>query len=404
MPLSRRSFLKSSAATAALTAIGAPAVLASRSANETLNVGCIGTGGRCRTLMKPLATIPNVRIAAVCDIYDAHLDEGKKLADPKAFATKVYQELLDRKDIDAVLIGAPDHWHVPMAVDALAADKDVYVEKPLTHKPEEGKTILEAQSKSKRIVQVGMQQRSMPHIAKARELIQKGRIGKIYKVHLTWNRNQDRVQKKPLSIDPKTVDWKAFLGDAPDQPFDEYRFRNWRWFWDFGGGVFTDLGVHWIDVAHWLLDLDHPLQATAIGANPLSKGIWQTPDTAQTLWTYPNDLQVYFEATFANARYGAMIEFMGTDATLNIDRGGWQIFPERGKGDFEEMILGTDKKRGKDFYDKPDGELLHLTNWVESVRTGKAPKAPVEAGVRAAAAAHLANQALRSNTVTTWKE
>ena len=106
MPLSRRSFLKSSAATAALTAIGAPAVLASRSANETLNVGCIGTGGRCRTLMKPLATIPNVRIAAVCDIYDAHLDEGKKLADPKAFATKVYQELLDRKDIDAVLIGA----------------------------------------------------------------------------------------------------------------------------------------------------------------------------------------------------------------------------------------------------------------------------------------------------------
>ena len=145
-----------------------------------------------------------------------------------------------------------------MAVDALAADKDVYVEKPLTHKPEEGKTILEAQSKSKRIVQVGMQQRSMPHIAKARELIQKGRIGKIYKVHLTWNRNQDRVQKKPLSIDPKTVDWKAFLGDAPDQPFDEYRFRNWRWFWDFGGGVFTDLGVHWIDVAHWLLDLDHP--------------------------------------------------------------------------------------------------------------------------------------------------
>ena len=158
--VSRRSFLKASTAAAALTALGAPAVLAARSPNETLNVGCIGTGGRCRTLMKSLVQVPNVRIAAVCDIYDAHLNEGRKLADPKAVATKVYKEILDNKDIDAVLIGAPDHWHVPMAVDALAADKDVYVEKPLTHRPEEGKAILEAQAKSKRIVQVGMQQRS----------------------------------------------------------------------------------------------------------------------------------------------------------------------------------------------------------------------------------------------------
>jgi len=402
--VSRRSFLKAStAAAAALTALGAPVVLAARSPNETLNVGCIGTGGRCRTLMKSLVQVPNVRIAAVCDIYDAHLDEGRKLADPKAVAAKVYKEILDNKDVDAVLIAAPDHWHVPMAVDALAADKDVYVEKPLTHRPEEGKAILEAQNKSKRIVQVGMQQRSMPHIEKARELIRAGRIGKVYKVHLTWNRNQDRVQKKPLNIDPKTLDWKAFLGDAPDQPFDEYRYGNWRWFWDFGGGVFTDLGVHWIDVAHWLLDLDHPLTAVATGAHCNSKGVWQTPDTAETLLTYPNDLQMYFEATFVNARYGAMIEFMGTDATLYIDRGGYQIFPERDKGAYEEMILGTDKKRGRDFYDKPDGELLHLTNWVECVRAGKAPHAPVEAGVRAAAAAHLANQALRSGQTATWK-
>src|ERR1700680_386052 len=123
--VSRRGFLKTSTAAAALAALGAPAVLASRSPNETLNVGCIGTGGRCRTLMKPLATIPNVRIAAVCDIYDTHLDAGRKLADPKAFATKAYHEILNSKDIDAVLIGSPDHWHVPMAVDALAADKDV---------------------------------------------------------------------------------------------------------------------------------------------------------------------------------------------------------------------------------------------------------------------------------------
>jgi predicted dehydrogenase len=399
--VSRRTFLMTSAA--ALAAAGAPAARA-RSANDTLNIGCIGTGGRCQTLMKSLVKVPNVRIAAVCDIYDAHLDAARKIADPKAVATKVYKEILDNKDIDAVLIGAPDHWHVPMAVAAVAAGKDVYVEKPLTHKLEEGKIILEAQSKSKQIVQVGMQQRSMPHIAKARDLIKEGRIGKVYKVHLTWNRNGDRVQKRPLNIDPKTVDWKAFLGAAPAQPFDEYRFRNWRWFWDFGGGVFTDLGVHWLDVADWLLDLDHPLRATAIGSHFNSKGVWETPDTAETLLLYPNDVNVYFEATFSNARYGAMIEFMGTDATLNIDRGGYQIFPERDKGQFEELILGTDKKRGRDFYDKPDGELLHLTNWVECVRSRKEPNAPVEAGVRAAAAMHLANLALRSGQMATWKE
>ena len=180
------------------------------------SVGCIGTGGRCRTLMKSLAQVPGVRIAAVCDIYDAHLDEAKKLADPKAFATKHYRELLDRKDIDAVLIGSPDHWHVPMTVDACNAGKDVYVEKPLTHDPAEGAAVIEAQNRNKRIVQVGMQQRSMPHIQKARELIKAGRIGEVFKVHLSWNRNgTTRFQRGPMGVDPKQVDWKDFLAMPP---------------------------------------------------------------------------------------------------------------------------------------------------------------------------------------------
>ena len=147
--LSRRSFLKTTAAAAgAVAAFGVPAMNV-LGANETLNVGCIGTGGRCRHLMKSLVKVPNVRIAAVCDIWDDHLDEGKKLADPKAFATKKYHELLARKDIDAVLIGTPDHWHVPMTVDACAAGKDVYVEKPLTHDLAEGQAVIEAQNKHK---------------------------------------------------------------------------------------------------------------------------------------------------------------------------------------------------------------------------------------------------------------
>jgi predicted dehydrogenase len=400
-PVSRRSFLKTSAA-AGVAALAVPAARA-LGADETLNVGLIGTGGRCRALMQALARVPGVRMAAVCDIYDVHLELSKKLADPKAFATKQYKDILDRKDIDAVVIGAPDHWHVPMTVDACAAGKDVYVEKPLTHNRAEGQAVIEAQNKHRRIVQVGTQQRSMPQFEKARELIQNGRLGKIHKVHLTWNRNMDRVRKNPLGIDARQVDWKAFLGTAPEQPFDEYRFRNWRWFWDFGGGIFTDLMVHYIDVVHWFLELDHPQVATSVGGHYISKGIWETPDTVQTLLVYPNDLQVYFEGTFVNARNGAMLEFMGSDATLYLDRGRYEIHPERGRGKYEEMVLGSGK-RGQDFYDKPDGELLHLSNWVECVRSRKRPNCPAEAGVGAAAAAHLANQALRSGQVAVWKE
>ena len=396
--LTRRSFVKASAAVATF---GLPAVNA-LGANETINVGCIGTGGRCRALMSALAKVPNVRMAAVCDIWDVNLEHGRKLADPKATTTKNYKDILNRKDIDAVLIGTPDHWHVPMTIDACLAGKDVYVEKPLTHNLAEGQAVIDAQNKSQRIVQVGTQQRSMPQFQKANEIVRSGRLGKIHKVHLTWNRNTDRARKGPLGVDPTQVDWKAFLGNAPDQPFNEYRFRNWRWFWDFGNGILTDLMVHFIDVVHWYLDVDHPLQAVTIGDNYTSKGIWQTPDTIQTLLLYPNDFQVYFEGTFCNAHSGAMLEFMGTDATLYLDRGRYEIHPERGRGKHEEWVIGTGK-HGQDFYDKPDGELLHLTNWIDCVRSRKKPNAPAEAGVSAAAAAHLGNQAFREQKVANWK-
>jgi predicted dehydrogenase len=399
----RREFLQAAgAASAGLFAALAAESASGFAANDTLNVACIGTGGRCRHLMKSLREIPNVKLAAVCDIYEAHLEEGRKLADSQAVVSRDFRELLDRKDIDAVLIGSPDHWHVPMTIAACQAGKDVYVEKPLTHDLREGEAVIAAEKSSGRIVQIGTQQRSMPQFQKAKEIIQSGALGKIHKVHLTWNRNADRVRRLPLNIDPKTVNWKAFLGNAPEQPFDEYRFRNWRWFWDFGGGILTDLMVHFIDVVHWFMEVDHPLVATTIGDQFASQGVWQTPDTIQCLLKYPNDMQVYFEGTFVNARNGAMIEFMGSEATLYLDRGRYEIHPERKKKiQAEEMVLGSGP-RGADFYDKPDGEMLHLLNWVESVRTRKTPNCPVTAGVSAASAAHLGNIAFRSGQVAHW--
>jgi predicted dehydrogenase len=403
-PQNRRQFL-GQLGLGSLVLAGYTATARGFAANETIGVGCIGTGGRCQSLMRALKEIPGAKIVAVCDVWDQNLEAGRRLADEGAFATKDHRELLARKDVDAVIIGAPDHQHVPLTIDACAAGKDVYCEKPLTHDLSEGKAVIDAQNKHSRIVQVGTQQRSMPHFQKAYEIIKSGGIGDVHKVHLTWNRNMARWTRDKLNIDPDGVDWKRFLGGAPQQPFDEYRFRNWRWFWDFGGGLLTDLMVHHIDIAHWFLDLDHPQTAVALGDHFATKGLWETPETVQTVLQYPDrQAQVYFEGTFVNARNGEMLEFMGRDATLYLDRGRYEIHPERLKKiKPSEVVLGSGA-RGADFYDQPKGEVLHLANWLECVRSRAKPNAPAEAGVSAASAAHLSNLALRSGETAHWKD
>jgi predicted dehydrogenase len=385
-----------------MLAAGYSATAKGFAANETLHVGCIGTGGRCQRLMKDLQQVAGVKLVAVCDVWEQHRMEALAHADPHARAFVDYHELLAQPGIDAVLIGSPDHWHVPMTIDACAAGKDVYVEKPLTHELTEGAAVLAAQRNHDRIVQVGMQQRSMPHIQKARDLIRGGHIGDVRKVHLTWNRNQPRGAQRAYGIDPRSVDWTRFLGSAPPQPFEEYRFRNWRWFWDFGGGIFTDLMVHWIDVVHWVLELDHPVQACSMGDHLRMAGVWETPDTAQTLLRYDGPVQAYFEGTFFNARNRAMVEFMGSKGTIYVDRGRYEVHPDPHQDlAASEWVLGTEP-RGADFFANPNGEVLHLANWVECCRTRKVPNAPVEAGVSAAAAAHLANRSLRTGEFAAW--
>ena len=371
--------------------------------SETIRLGCIGTGGRCRALMKSLLTIPNVSIVALSDVRLDALAQAKALVGDKVTTFSDYRKLLDDKTIDAVVIGSPDHWHVPMTIDGVAAGKDVYVEKPLTHSLEEGEKVIQAVRKSKQVVQIGTQQRSMEHIQKAREAVEAGKIGKVYRVHMSWNRNSDRIKKGEPATNASNVNWKAFLGNAADQPFDDYKMRNWRWFWDFGGGIFTDLMVHWVDVAHWVLNLESPLNAASLGTMVNAKGVWETPDMVQTILEYKDGVQMFFEGGFSNARHGSRIEFMGTEGTIYVDRGRFEIIPDwNRKIKAEEMVLGTGR-RGADFYEKPDGERVHLENWINAMRTRKDPSSPVEAGVHAAAAAHLANKALRSGKIATSK-
>lgn len=402
--LARRTLLASGAAALTTLAIESPRGYAS---NDTLNVACFGTGGRCRWLMQRLAKIPGVRLAAVCDVWDRHLAEGAILADANAIQEGTdFRRLLDRSDIDAVLIGSPDHWHVPMTVAACEAGKDVYVEKPLTHKLSEGQAVIRAQNENRRIVQVGTQQRSMPHLQEAKQIVQSGELGKIHKIKLWWNRNQERWTSREYNIEPSSVRWSEFLGNAPDQPFDVYRMRNWRWFWDFGGGIFTDLMVHWIDTAYWMLDMSNPATAMSIGDQFAAKGLWETPDTVQTLLRYPeNELQAYFDGTFVNHQNRSALLLLGTAGNLYCDRGRYEIRPERGKPvAARQRIEGKSELLGLDFYDEVDGAQYHLQNWVECVRSRKQPACPAEEGVRSAAAAHLANRSYRTGQVARWTD
>ncbi len=399
----RRVFLRAGLG-AGVAAIAAPGIARSYPANEEIRIGAIGTGGRSRRALIPAAKAAgSTRLVAVCDVWTSALEAARALADAGAFATKNHDELLARKDIDAVIIATPDHLHVPVTVDACRAGKDVYVEKPLTHNVAEGAAVIAAQNEHRRVVQVGMQQRSMPQFVKAHELVRSGALGTIFKVHLTWNRNAD-IRRHAYGIRPQDVDWKRFLGGAKSQDFDEYRFRNWRWFWDFGGGILTDLMVHYIDVAHWFLGLDHPETAATIGDHIQAQGLWETPETIQTLLHYPkNGVQIYFEGTFSNARNRAMLEFMGRNGTLYLDRGRYEFHPERGRGEFAEFAPGKDE-RGADFDRAVDGGLFHMKNWLECVRSRAKPRAPAEAGVSAVTGAHLGNLAYRRAERVRWTE
>ena len=388
---------------------------AAQAPSQTVRIGVIGTGGRARRLMAGLDRVPGTRIAGLADLWDPALAEAAKLSPAGVYTTHNYQELLARKDIDAVIIGSPNHWHAQMTIDACAAGKDVYVEKPLTHTIAEGVKVVEAQNRYQRIVQVGTQQRSMPHLIKAREILKSGQLGTIHKVHMSWNRNMLRRLSAPPAVAPREVSWRDFVGpSATRQEFDAYRFRNWRWFWDFGDGIFGDLMVHWLDTVNWMLDLPMPAAATAIGDNVHAQGQWETPDTVQTLLHYPDrKLQIYFEGTFINQRNAAMTELMGTEGTMYIDRGRYEVIPEPKRGPqgqpldnplkASDWIVGQGP-RGADFYQDPDGESLHLADWVDCIRTRRRPACPAEEGVLSSNGCHLANLALRRGQVVRWAE
>jgi predicted dehydrogenase len=382
--LNRRTFIVAGG----MTALASSRVFG---ANNTVRVGVIGAGGRMRGLLDSADKAGAYQIAAVSDVYGPHRDYVKEKSGGTATTHLDYHEVL-AKDIDAVIIASPDHWHVRMAVDAVAAGKDVYLEKPVSHTIEEGVTLTKAVRSSKQILQCGMQQRSWAHFKDAVDLIQGGSLGRVVQVRTYWWQNYNRnwaTISKPT--DTQALDWKMWLGGAPDQPFSEEKFSHWRWFWNFGGGGMTDLFTHWIDVAHWAMKSDTPRAATMLADKYVFEQ-WDCPDTIQAAFRYPG-FDVVYEGMMSSSIDDGGLEFRGTEATLKIDRSGFAVYRE-GVEHGQNPVLS-----GRSFR---DGTIAHMENFFECVRTRNEPNAPVETGVAAARAGHIGNLSYHRGAQVTW--
>ena len=381
--LTRRSFIVATG----MTALASTRVFG---ANDTFRVGVIGAGHRMKGLLDAADKAAPYQIAAVSDVYAPYRDSFKERSNGTATTHLDYREVLDNKEIDAVIIASPDHWHVTMAVDALKAGKDVYLEKPVTHTIDEGATLTKAVRSSKQVMQCGMQQRSWTHFRDAVDLIQAGSLGRVVQVRTYWWQNYARNwARKP--IDQQGLDWKAWLGTAPGQPFSDEKFAYWRWFWNFGGGAMTDLFTHWIDVVHWAMKADQPKQACML-ADKYIFDQWDCPDTIQAAFRYPG-FDVVYEGMMHSSIDDGGLEFRGTEATLKIDRSGFTVYREGVPRD-QNPVLNSKSYR--------DGTIDHMVNFFECVKSRKEPNAPVETGVAAARAGHIGNLAYNKGGQISW--
>jgi predicted dehydrogenase len=359
--------------------------------------------------MQAHMALDDVEIAAICDVYGTNLSKAAAAA-PQAAQHKDFRRILDDREIDAVIIATPDHWHALQTVMACQAGKDVYVEKPTSVAIAEGRTMVEAARKYNRIVQVGLQQRSAAHFQKAVEIVKGGTLGTMSMVRC-WNAGNgapEGIGNPPDGDPPADLDWDLWLGPAPKVPFNPNRFgvhpRTWshfRYFWDYAGGMMTDWGVHLIDIVQWAMGVDAPAKVSAVGGKFAVQDNRETPETILATYQYPGFVMVY-ENRSANGRqingHGYGIEFHGTDGTLFVDRSGLEIVPEQrriGQDQFENRTEPFTMQSTKD-------DPTHARNFVDCVKSRQAPICDVEIGHRSSSTAILGNLAYRSGASLTW--
>jgi predicted dehydrogenase len=372
----RRTFLTSLAAAPLFVPRGA------FGANDRIRYGLIGTGGRGRYLNRMFLK-QGAECAALCDVYEPHLELARKDA-PDAKTYLDHHDLLSSKDVDCVVIATPDHHHCPMLMDALAAGKDVYQEKPLSKTLEESTKMIQAVRKSKQVVQIGMQRRSAESLIKAKKLVDDGMLGRITMVKPQWHWNISApLDNSPL---PGKLDWKRFLGSAKKRDLEPMRFRKWRYFWDYAGGNMTDQGTHLMDVVQWFTRSGPPKAALCHGYVAKMTGA-EHPDVFSALFEYP-EMMVTWTLDYCNSyQNGWSITFMGDKGTMILDGAGCTVYAEPWKISSEPVYQEK----------APVPVESHVQNFLDCMRSRQDPNCTVEIAAQAVAGPHLANLALLKN-------
>jgi predicted dehydrogenase len=416
--VTRRQFSQAAAAAGLATAASARRVLG---ANDRVRLGFIGVGNRGDQVLSAFLEHKDADVAAVCDIYQPYVEFACKKIGGAPEQFRDYRKLLDRKDLDAVVINTPDHWHALQTVHACEAQKDVYVEKPLSLCVAEGRAMVRAGREHKRVVQCGIQRLSSPMCAEAAEVVRSGGIGKVTAVRCFHVQNEwpKGIGSPPDDAPPEGFDWDAWTGPAPLRKYNKNRsFYRFRWFYDYSGGQLTNFGVHYLAQIHRSLGVDAPQSVVALGGKFGNYDNREVPDTLEVLWHYPNDTLVTFSQFNATGAPPAArpceIEFRGTKGTLYFRTGGYEVVPEvvtqnefaartplnraLEKGWREGAKAEIEAKK----VDGPIKDADHARNFLDCVKSRKTPSCDVEYGHRCTTAALIATVALRTRSFLEW--
>lgn len=375
--------------------------------SDQVNIGAIGINGMGWSNVRAAMKIPGVNIVALCDVdrnvLEKRADDYSKMKPdaPKPTLYADYRKLLERKDIDAVIIGTPDHWHALIMIEACQAGKDVYVEKPVGNSILECRAMVAAQQKYNRIVQSGQWQRSQQHFRDAVDFIRSGKLGNIRTVKVWcyqgWMKPEPVV---PNSAPPAGVDYDMWLGPAPKRPFNASRFHfHFRWFWDYAGGLMTDWGVHLMDYAIFGMDAEIPKSVSALGGNFAYPELSQeTPDTMGALYEFKKFNLIWDHAMgIDNGLYGKDhgIAFIGNNGSLELDRGGWEVFEEKRSN----QKVSVERHKPTD-----SGIDKHWENFIAAVRSRKAEdlNCSIQTGAHIATICQFGNIAFRTQQKLMW--
>ena len=420
--LSRRSFIKTGTA-AALTAASWNRVLG---ANERVGIGVIGFGLVGRIHTRNFKAQPDAQVVAVAETYRPRMEAATELIGDHVAQYRDFRKLLEDKNIDAVVVATPDHWHALMTMLACAAGKDVYVEKPLTLFVREGRWMVEAARRHKRVVQVGTQQRSGPHYQKARDLIRRGRLGELVSVQCNYFRNvSPGFGHPPDANPPPELDYEMWLGPAPLRPYNPNRaIYHFRWFWDYSGGQMTNLGQHSLDTVHWITGVKGPTAVTSAGGRFFLKDNCEVPDMQDTIIEYPGFQTVcqFRECAAGTAQTGmGGVAFQGNKGTMILGRDGYEISADKKEDPINIVarIIGGHPIGGpqpvpestNQFWAEPAKDasgdwkaqyVLHVRNFLDCVKSRQEPNSDLESGHRVVTVCHLANISLRTGRKIRW--